>query len=111
MARDPWEELAEELVHGSEEEFVAALTERMLGLLARGCANPDEFYAIASRAREAALGVWAEWSGRDCGSLKRFERPPAVSPSKFISARSRGSIPATETKSFRPVSGCTTVVV
>lgn len=62
MARDPWEELAEELVHGSEEEFVAALTERMMQLLVEGCENPDEFAAIASRSRELALGVWAEHS-------------------------------------------------
>ena len=64
MARDPWEELAEALVHGSEEAFVAELTERMMALFERGCANPDEFAAIASRAREAALGVWAEFRGR-----------------------------------------------
>lgn|GEM_PF-1943201 len=62
MARDPWEELAEELVHGSEEEYVTALTERMMQLLVDGCENPDEFAAIASRSREVALGVWAERS-------------------------------------------------
>lgn len=66
-----WEGLAEELVRGSEEEFVAELTRRMIALLERGCSNPDRLAAIASRAREAALGVWAEWSGRVSGETER----------------------------------------
>ena len=74
---------------------MAALTERMLGLLARGCTNPDEFYVIASRAREAALGVWAEWSGRVSRDTERA----------FTQALSREqeAIEATLASAFGPI--------
>lgn len=67
MAADPFDALAAELVRGSQERFVAELTERMASLLAQGCESPDRLAALARLSRSEALAVWSEWEGRVTG--------------------------------------------
>lgn len=64
MARDPYDDLAAELVNGAQEEFVAELTVRLARMLERGVDNPDQLAQLARLSREDALAVWAEWEGR-----------------------------------------------
>ena len=67
MAADPFDALAAELVRGSQERFVAELTERMASLLAQGCESPDRLAVLARLSRSEALAVWSEWEGRVTG--------------------------------------------
>lgn len=61
---DRWDRLADELVGGCQEAFVADLTAALADMLRRGVGNPDMFAVAARQSREAAMAVWAGWSGR-----------------------------------------------
>lgn len=61
---DRWDALADDLVRGAQESFVADLTRLTEDMLRRGVHNPDMFAVLARDARQAALGVWARWSGK-----------------------------------------------
>lgn len=61
--------LAAEIVHGAQERFVAALSERAARLLARSVANPDEYRLLNRLSPLSAMALWAEWKPRvdaDC---------------------------------------------
>lgn len=64
MAADYFDRLASELVGGAQERWVAALTERCAGLLARSVANPDAYRALARTSPVGAMRLWAEWEPR-----------------------------------------------
>lgn len=51
-------------MHGAQEGYVRALTERLAGMLEAQVANPDLYALGLGTAREASMGVWAEWEGR-----------------------------------------------
>ena len=57
---DRFDRLAEELVSGAQERFVADMSARLAEMLVRGVTNPDMLGTLARVAREAALAVWAE---------------------------------------------------
>lgn len=57
---DRFDRLAEELVSGAQERFVADMSARLAEMLVRGVTNPDALGTLARVAREAALAVWAE---------------------------------------------------
>lgn len=61
---DRWDALADDLVRGAQESYVADLTRLTEDMLRRGVHNPDMFAVLARDARQAALGVWARWSGK-----------------------------------------------
>lgn len=61
---DRWDALADDLVRGAQESFVADLTRLTEDMLRQGVRNPDMFAVLARDARQAALGVWAQWSGK-----------------------------------------------
>ena len=61
---DRWDALADDLVRGAQESFVADLTRLTEDMLRQGVRNPDMFAVLARDARQAALGVWARWSGK-----------------------------------------------
>ncbi|MEE8716589.1 MAG: phage minor capsid protein [Coriobacteriales bacterium] len=56
--------LAEEMVSGAQELFVADLTRELARRLEADCANPDVLATLPRVSREAAMGVWARWRGR-----------------------------------------------
>ena len=53
--------LAEALVGGAQERFVAALSERAASLLATSVANPDEYRLLNRLSPLSAMALWAEW--------------------------------------------------
>ena len=57
---DRFDRLAEDLVSGAQERFVADMSARLAEMLVRGVTNPDMLGTLARVAREAALAVWAE---------------------------------------------------
>lgn len=57
---DRFDRLAEELVSGAQERFVADMSARLAEMLVRGVTNPDMLGTLARVARGAALAVWAE---------------------------------------------------
>lgn len=71
MAGRAWDALADELVHGAVEAFVADLTWRLAEMLSEGVSNPDRYAVYARTARQAAMGVWAEHSGRVSAEARR----------------------------------------
>lgn len=64
MAADPFDSLAAEIVHGSQEEFVARLTREFAQMLEQGVSNPDRLSVLARLSRDAALAVWSEYGDR-----------------------------------------------
>lgn len=69
--RDYFHDLAEDLVHGAEESYVADLSEEMLDLLEHGMASEDRWAVMAMRCREAAMGVWARHTGAVTSQCER----------------------------------------
>ena len=69
--RDYFHDLAEDLVHGAEESYVADLSEEMLDLLEQGMASEDRWAVVAMRFREAAMGVWARHTGAVTSQCER----------------------------------------
>ena len=69
--RDYFHDLAEDLVHGAEESYVADLSEEMLDLLEQGMASEDRWAVMAMRCREAAMGVWARHTGAVTSQCER----------------------------------------
>lgn len=61
---DRWDALADDLVRGAQESYVADLTRLTEDMLRQGVRNPDMFAVLARDARQAALGVLARWSGK-----------------------------------------------
>ena len=57
---DRFDRLADDLVSGAQERFVADMSARLAEMLVRGVANPDMLGTLARVAREAALSTWAE---------------------------------------------------
>lgn len=57
---DRFDRLAEDLVSGAQERFVADMSARLAEMLVRGVTNPDMLGTLARVARGAALAVWAE---------------------------------------------------
>lgn len=68
---DLYDGLAEEIVHGAQERFVAELGERLADMLARGVDNPDAYAVALASAREECMGVWAAHSGEVCEEVRR----------------------------------------
>ena len=87
MARDPFDDLAAELVGGAQEEFVADLTLRLARMLRRGVENPDLLGQLGRLSREEALAVWAEWEGRVTGGCRAaFEEAMAEEDERIVGA-------------------------
>ncbi len=61
---DRWDALADGMVRGAQESYVADLTRLTEDMLRRGVDNPDMFAVLARNAKAAAMGVWARWSGK-----------------------------------------------
>ena len=92
MAADPFDALAVEVVRGSQERFVAALTERMADLLRQCCENPDRLAVLARLSRAEALAVWAEWEGRVSeGCEAAFDEALAAEDESIVAALSAWS--------------------
>lgn len=92
MAADPFDALAAEVVRGSQERFVAELTERMAALLAQGCENPDRLAELARLSRSEALAVWSEWEGRVTGGCAAaFDEALAAEDESIVAALSAWS--------------------
>ena len=64
MATDAFDRLAESLVRGSEQSYVAYLTERFLDMLDEAVTNPDRLQVLASRSRTAAMAAWDRYRGK-----------------------------------------------
>ena len=64
MAADAFDRLAESLVRGSEQSYVAYLTERFLGMLDEAVTNPDRLQVLASRSRTVAMAAWDRFRGK-----------------------------------------------
>lgn len=60
---DRYDQLADELVGGAQEEFVTELTERMAAQLEADVANADVYRVSVAAARAEAMGVWAKFKG------------------------------------------------
>lgn len=92
MAADPFDALAAEVVRGSQERFVAELTERMADLFRRGCENPDRLAALARLSRTEALAVWSEWEGRVTGGCAAaFDEALAAEDESIVASLSAWS--------------------
>lgn len=92
MAADPFDALAAELVRGSQERFVAELTERMADLFRKGCESPDRLAALARLSRSEALAVWSEWEGRVTGGCAAaFAEALAAEDESIVAALSAWS--------------------
>ncbi len=61
---DRWDALADDMVRGAQESYVADLTRLAVDMLRRGVDNPDSFAVLVRQSRDAAMGVWARWSGK-----------------------------------------------
>lgn len=61
---DRYDQLADELVGGAQEEFVAELTERMAAQLEADVSNADVYRVSVAAARAEAMGVWAKYKGK-----------------------------------------------
>ena len=61
---DRYDQLADELVGGAQEEFVAELTERMAAQLEADVSNADVYRVSVAAARAEAMGVWAKFKGK-----------------------------------------------
>lgn len=89
MATDAFDSLAERLVGGAQEEFVAELTLRLARMLEQGVDNPDRLAALSRLSREEALAVWAEHEDRvtaDCRSA--FEEALAEEDASIVASLS-----------------------
>lgn len=64
MQSDLYDDLAERVVHGAQERFVAELTERLVEMLRAGVAEPDRYAVALAAAHAECMGVWARWEGR-----------------------------------------------
>lgn len=64
MQPDLYDDLAERIVHGAQERFVAELTERLVEMLRAGAAEPDRYAVALAAAHAECMGVWARWEGR-----------------------------------------------
>lgn len=87
MAADPFDSLAAEIVHGSQEEFVARLTREFAQMLEQGVSNPDRLAVLARLSRDAALAVWAEYEDRvteECAAA--FEEAMAAEDEALLDA-------------------------
>ncbi|OUN43766.1 phage minor capsid protein [Enorma massiliensis] len=87
MAADRFDALAAEIVHGSQEEFVARLTREFAQMLEQGVSNPDRLAVLARLSRDAALAVWAEYEGRvdeECAAA--FEEALAAEDEAMLDA-------------------------
>lgn len=56
--------LAEEILHGAEEDYVAELSELFTSSLIDGVNNPDLALNLARQNSEAALGIWAKYKNQ-----------------------------------------------
>jgi len=61
---DAFDDLAERLVRGSEQDFVSYLSERFLGMLDEAVTNPDRFQVLASRSKIVAMQAWDRFRGK-----------------------------------------------
>jgi hypothetical protein len=61
---DRYDQLADELVGGAQEEFVTELTERMAAQLEADVSNADVYRVSVAAARAEAVGVWAKYKGK-----------------------------------------------
>lgn len=89
MAADAFDALAERLVAGAQEEFVADLTLRLARMLEQGVDNPDRLAELSRLSREEAMAVWSEHEGRvtaDCRAA--FEEALAEEDSSVVSSLS-----------------------
>lgn len=87
MAADPFDSLAAEIVHGSQEEFVARLTREFAQMLEQGVSNPDRLAVLARLSHDAALAVWAEYEDRvteECAAA--FEEAMAAEDEALLDA-------------------------
>ena len=64
MQADLYDDLAERVVHGAQERFVAELTERRVEMFEAGVAEPDRYAVALAAAHAECMGVWARWEGR-----------------------------------------------
>lgn len=64
MQPDLYDDLAERVVHGAQERFVAELTERLVEMFEAGVAEPDRYAVALAAAHAECMGVWARWEGR-----------------------------------------------
>ena len=64
MQPDLYDDLAERIVHGAQERFVAELTERLVEMFKAGVAEPDRYAVALAAAHAECMGVWARWEGR-----------------------------------------------
>ena len=64
MQPDLYDDLAERIVHGAQERFVAELTERLVEMFETGVAEPDRYAVALAAAHAECMGVWARWEGR-----------------------------------------------
>lgn len=64
MQPDLYDDLAERVVHGAQERFVAELTERLVEMFRAGVAEPDRYAVALAAAHAECMGVWARWEGR-----------------------------------------------
>ena len=63
MQPDLYDDLAERIVHGAQERFVAELTERLVEMFRAGVAEPDRYAVALAAAHAECMGVWARWEG------------------------------------------------
>ncbi len=92
---DAFDALAERIVRGAQEEFVARLTLEFAGMLSQCVSNPDRLAVLSRLSREAALGVWAEYEGsvsEDCRAA--FEEAMAEEDESIVSSLREFADPA-----------------
>ena len=86
---DRFDRLAEELVSGAQERFVADMSARLAEMLVRGVTNPDMLGTLARVARGAALSVWAEHEGEVTEKAREaFEEAIADEDESIVAALS-----------------------
>lgn len=91
---DRWDALADDLVRGAQESFVADLTRLTEDMLRRGVHNPDMFAVLARDARQAALGVWARWSGKVSRQAERaFSEALQEQDEELLAGIERAGVP------------------
>ena len=84
---DAYDELAERLVGGAQEEYVRRLTEQLASMLAAGVDNPGMYALSVAYAREEAMGVWASMQAEVTSDARSaFEEALALEDEEIAAA-------------------------
>jgi len=67
---DLYDTLADRIVRGAQQSYVADLTGRLMNMLADGVTNPDRYSAITRISRDAAMGCWAQHAPTVLGQVR-----------------------------------------